>query len=457
MPNKPALVTLTNSSVDVLNAIRNSASMNYQNYVPIATADADSVRKIGAIIMDNVALQNEFVNALINRIGRVLVTSKLYDNPWSSFKRGILDFGETIEEIFVEIANVQQYDPSVAENQFAKREIPNIRSAFHILNYKKFYKSTIQNNSLRQAFMSWDGVSDLIAKITESMYTAANYDEFLVMKYLVARKILDGRMFVQEVPEINAANMTGVVSAIKGVSNELTFMTTKYNAAGVHTYTNKENQYLLVNSKFEAQMNVEVLAAAFNMDKAEFAGHMVLVDSFGNMDTARLAQLFANDPNYEEISAAELAALDTVPAVLVDRDWFMVYDNLVQFDEMYIGEGMYWQYWLHLWKTFSVSPFANAITFIPSTPSITGVTVTPSTASVTNMYDSTVQLTANVTTANFAPQGVNWSSDTDGVEVSAAGLVSVPAGTAAGSVTVTATSVFDPNKTAEAIITVTAG
>lgn len=167
MPNKPALVTLTNSSVDVLNAIRNSASMNYQNYVPIATPDADSIRKIGAIIMDNVTLQNEFVNALVNRIGRVIVTSKLYDNPWASFKKGMLEFGENIEEIFVELAKAQQYDPSVAENQFAKRVIPDIRSAFHILNYKKFYKNTIQNNSLRQAFLSWDGITDLIAKIVE--------------------------------------------------------------------------------------------------------------------------------------------------------------------------------------------------------------------------------------------------------------------------------------------------
>lgn len=457
MPNKPSLVTLTNSSVDVLNAIRNSATMNYQNYVPIATEDADSVRAIGAIIMDNVSLQNEFINALINRIGRVIVTSKLYDNPWASFKKGILDFGETIEEIFVEIANVQQYDPSVAEQQFARREIPNIKSAFHILNYKKFYKSTIQNNSLRQAFMSWDGITDLIAKITESMYTAANYDEFLVMKYMVARKILDGRMYVQEVPEITSGNMTDIVSNIKGVSNALTFMTTKYNAAGVHTYTNKERQYLLVNSKFEAQMNVEVLAAAFNMDKAEFAGHMVLVDSFGNMDTARLAELFANDPNYEEISTTELEALDAIPAVLVDRDWFMVYDNLVQFDEMYIGEGMYWQYWLHLWKTFSVSPFANAITFVPAVPSVTSVTVSPATASVSNANTNTVQLTANVVTENFASQEVEWTSDTDGVTVSPAGLVTIPYGTSAGTVNITATSVADGTKADSAVITVTAG
>lgn len=456
MPNKPALVTLTNSSVDVLNAIRNSATMNYQNYVPIATADADSVRKIGAIIMDNVALQNEFVNALINRIGRVIVTSKLYDNPWASFKKGMLEFGESIEEIFVELAKAQQYDPSVAETQFAKRQIPDIRSAFHILNYKKFYKNTIQNNSLRQAFLSWDGITDLIAKIVESMYTAANYDEFNVMKYMVARKILDGRMYVKEIKPVAEANMKDIVSTVKGISNDLTFMSTKYNVAGVHSYTNKDNQYLILNSKFEAQMNVEVLASAFNMDKATFAGHMVLVDSFGSIDTARLAELFAGDPNYEEISAAELTALDNIPAILVDRDWFMVYDNLLQFDEMYIGEGMYWQYWLHLWKTFSVSPFANAITFVPNTPGVTSITLSPAAASVKNTADSTVQLTANVTTTNFAPQEVIYSSDTDGVTVSPAGLVTIPKGTAAGKVTITATSAFDSTKTGTSEITVSA-
>lgn len=454
MPNRPALVTLTNSSVDVLNAIRNSASMNYQNYVPIATPDADSVRKIGAIIMDNVTLQNEFVNALVNRIGRVIVTSKLYDNPWASFKKGMLEFGENIEEIFVELARAQQYDPSVAESQFAKRVIPDIRSAFHVLNYKKFYKNSIQNNSLRQAFLSWDGITELIAKIVESMYTAANYDEFNVMKYMVARKILDGRMFVKQVDAVTDANMKSIVSAIKGISNDLTFMSTKYNVAGVHAYTNKDNQYLIVNSKFEAQMNVEVLASAFNMDKAEFAGHMVLVDSFGSLDTARLGELFKDDPNYDEISADQLAALDEIPAILVDRDWFMVYDNLVQFDELYIGEGMYWQYWLHLWKTFSVSPFANAITFVPDTPTVTGVTVSPTSANITGATGGTVQVTATVDTTNFAPQEVTYTSDNPAVTVTASGLATVPAGTAAGKAKITATSTFDSKQSAVCTITI---
>ena len=104
MPVKPKTKTLTNSTEQILNAIRNSASINYQNYVPIATKDAESIKEIGAVIMDYPNLQNEFLSALVNRIARVIVTSKMYENPLAMFKKGFVEFGESIEEIFVNIA-----------------------------------------------------------------------------------------------------------------------------------------------------------------------------------------------------------------------------------------------------------------------------------------------------------------------------------------------------------------
>ena len=97
MPTIPAKVKFTAKPYDVLNAIRNNASANYQNYVPIATASDASIKEIGAIIMDYVALQNEFLYALVNRIGLVLLTNKMFENPLRMFKKGKLDFGETIE------------------------------------------------------------------------------------------------------------------------------------------------------------------------------------------------------------------------------------------------------------------------------------------------------------------------------------------------------------------------
>lgn len=454
MPTVPKQVTLTNSSVEILNTIRDNATVNYQNYVPYATPDADSIRKIGAIIMDYPALQNEFLSALVNRIGRVMVTSKTYENPWAMFKKGFLEFGETIEEIFVNIAKPFQFDPAVAETDVFKREIPDVRSAFHIMNYQKYYKTTISNDQLRQAFLSWEGITDLIARIVDSMYTGANYDEFQTMKYMLARYILDGRMYPVTIQTVTSANMNSIVSSIKGISNKFEFLSDAYNPAGVKTYSVKNDQYMLVNANFDATMDVEVLAAAFNMSKAEFLGHRVLVDSFGSLDTARLAELFANDPNYEEIDSGDLELLDSIPAVVVDRNWFMVFDNFNNFTEQYNGQGLYWNYWYHVWKTFSVSPFANAALFVPGTPGVTSVTVTPESATISGTSGGTVQLNAEVVTTNFASQTVVWSSNSDTVTVNASGLVTVPAGTGATSVTITATSTYDSGKKDTATITV---
>ena len=446
MPNRPTITNLNASSVDILNAIRNSATADYQNRVPIATADVASIREIGTIIMEYPALQNEFLNALVNRIGRVLVTSKLYSNPWNVFKKGLLEFGETIEEVFVELAKGFQYDPATAESEVFKREIPDVRAAFHILNYQKFYKSTIQREQLRQAFLSWEGITDLISKIVNAMYTAANYDEFNVMKYMLAKHILNGNLKPVTVLTVNAANAKANVSTIKGVSNSMEFMTTGYNKAGVHNFSVKDDQYLIINSDFDSVTSVEVLASAFNMDKADFDGHRVLVDSFGTIDFDRLSDLFANDSTFEEFNSTQLTALASVPAVLVDRDWFMILDNLMEFTEQYNGEGLYWNYWLHVWKTFSISPFANAAVFVPGTPSVTSVTVSPD--AVLASPGQVVKLSATVVTQNFAPQTVEWESDDDEVTVDIYGNVTIgeDATGTQGVVTITCTSKFDSTK-----------
>lgn len=451
MATIPKVVTLTNSSVDILNAIRNNATQNYRDYVPKATPDADSIRQIGAIIMDYPALQNEFLSALVNRIGRVLITSKMYDNPWVFFKKGLLEFGESVEEIFVNIAKPFKFDPAVAETNVFKREIPDVRAAFHIMNYQKYYKATISNDQLRQAFLSWQGISDLIAKIVDAMYTGANYDEFQTMKYMLARHILDGHMYPVEIPTVDTYNMKSIVSVVKGVSNKFTFLSPNYNLAGVQTYTAKDEQYMLINSQFDATMDVEVLASAFNMDKAEFSGRRVLVDSFGSLDTARLAELFAGDSTYEEIGSDELEALDAIPAILVDKDWFMIFDNFYNFTEQYNGEGLYWNYWYHVWKTFSVSPFANNALFIPGTPGVTSVTVTPKTATVS--AGQSVQLSAEVVTTNFAPKSVTWSVNSEHATVDNSGKVTVlSSAPASTSITVTATSTYDNTKKGTATV-----
>ena len=452
MATKPAIKQVNKTSVQILNAIRNGASPLYQSKVGVATNDPDTLKSIGTVLTHNPNLANEFLSALVNRIGRVILTSKLFTNPIASFKKGMLDYGETIEEIFVDIAEPYQYDPAVAESNICKREIPDVKSAFHILNYKKFYKSTIEDADLARAFLSAEGVTELIAKIVDALYTSANYDEFLTMKYLLAKHILEGHLYGKDVSSANTTK--DIVKTLKEVSNNIEFPSRDYNMMGVQNFTLKENQYLIVSSKFDADMDVNVLASAFNMDKAQFLGHRVLIDSFGSLDTARLDKLFADDPNYQTLTNEELKALDDIPAVLIDENFFMIFDALFKFTEQYNGEGIYWNYWYHTWKVFSVSPFANAIVFVPSVPSVTSVTVSPSTATVN--AGETVQLSATVVAEPMADLGVTWSSASEAVAtVDADGLVTVKSdATSAATVVITATSKQDSTKTGTATITV---
>lgn len=434
MPVKPNSANLTHNGIDILNAIRNSASDTYRQRIPVATQD--NIREIGNAMLQYQSTQNEFLNALVNRIARVIITSKSYENPLRMFKKGMMEYGETVEEIFVNIAQAHPFDPILAEKTVFKREIPDVASVFHKLNYRNFYKTTISQEQLRTAFLSANGVTDLIAKIVDSLYTASEFDEFLCMKQLIVDAAKAGRMYPITVPAATAANAKTIVTDIKSISNVLEFMSSKYNAMGVKNFTKKNNQILIVDAAFDAVVDVEVLASAFNMSKAEFMGQRVLIDNFGELTGA--------------------------VAALVDREWFMVFDNMLSFTENYNGEGLYWNYFYHVWKTFSTSPFMNAILLTTDAQSVTQVSVSgPATMKVGQV----AQYVAKVTGTDYAPEAVTWSvSGVDKVIVDWTGKVMVPPdvvvtydseGNSTTKFTVTATSVYDGSKAGSVTVTVT--
>lgn len=427
MPTIPKIQKMTANSVEILNAIRAQADAEYQNRIPIATQE--NLREVGNAMMQYRPAQNTFLNALVNRIARVIITSKSYQNPLREFKRGIMEYGETVAEYFVNIAKAHQFDPAVAEKEWMKREIPDVQGVFHTMNYQNFYKVTISDRELRQAFLSQDGVTDLIARIVDSLYTGSEYDEFLIMKQLIVDAAQDGKMYPVQIPAISAANAKEIVTIIKSISNDMAFMKAKYNSMGVLTATPKNDQILILDSRFDAVIDVEVLASAFNMEKAEFMGRRILIDDF--------------------------ADLTGVVAAIVDSDWFMVFDNMLEFTENYNGEGLYWQYWYHCWKTFSNSPFANAILFTTDTVQATAVTITPAAPSTTKGQQ--IQFQAVVSGTGYIPQDVSWSvtgQQSHDTKINRAGLLTVAADETATSLTVKAISGYNPSISKTVTVTV---
>lgn len=426
MPTKPTVQNLNADGMKVFNTIRANMSTEFNDRVPEGTRD--NIKDVYNAMMSYQAGQNEFLSALVNRIGRVLITSKLYDNPLREFKKGFLEFGETTEEIFVNIAKAHEFNPSIAEEQWMKRVIPDVQAVFHKLNYKNFYKATISNDMLRQAFLSWNGISDLIARIVDSLYTGANFDEYLCMTNLINITMEAGHYYPITVSTItDETSAKAFLTTLRATSNRLEFMSTSYNPMGVATHTPKRDQILIVSPETDAVVDVEALAYAFNMNKADIEQRKVLVDKLP----------------------------ENVIALLVDKDWFMVYDNYQNFTEQYNGEGLYWQYWFHVWKTFSTSPFANIVVFTTDAATVTGVTVNPTTATVAK--GASTKFTATVTATGSAPTSVLWSVDGNNnpdTHITPEGLLVVSANETSTSLTVTATSFFNRALSATATVTV---
>ena len=440
MPRRIAKSTLQASTLDILNAIRQNAPYDYQQSVPVVTKASD-IPKVGEVICGTPAFSNQFINSIVNRIALVMTKSATFNNPYASLKKGYLEFGETVEEIFVQIAKVVDYTPEKGAAREFKRTLPDVKSAFHAMNWRVMYPVTIQDEDLRLAFLAESGVQDLVAKIVESVYKAAEYDEFLLFKYLLIKAVSHGKMYPMSIGA--GTELKEAAEMFRGASNDLTFMKTKYNASGVRTTTPRENQAIFMDSWFNAKYDVNVLAAAFNMDKATFTAALHLIDDWTSFDNERFDVIRDNSDGLEEVTADELALMKNVKAVLIDVDWFQVYDNNAKFTEQYSAAGLYWNYFYHVWKTISSSPFSNAIVFVTDmattapkesyTVELTG----KDTSDVATVFTLGVQDdTATLVQGTYQFKQTEQAT-TDGIVVLPYGAIMIPASSESKTVTLT--------------------
>ena len=428
--------------------------------IQIQDTNTNTLHTIGQIVTEYKPTRNAFLDTLINRIAMVLVTSRTWDNPWSVFKRGTMDLGETIEEVFVNIARPFDFNPDIAEKQIFRREFPDVRVTFHRLNYQKFYKVSISQQQLRTAFLAWSGISDLVTRIIDSLYTAMNYDEYITMKYMLCRAILNGGIGGYKGTDFtDNSNLGDLIASVRGTVNNMEFLSPKYNSAGVMNASGRGDVYCFIDTYLDARVDVSVLAAAFNMDRATFAGRRILIDGWANHDMDRLGQLFGNDPDYTPFTADELAVLGGIGAVVADRDLWMVFDTLLEMENINNGEGLYYNYWLHCWRLFSLSPFANAVAFTKDTFSITGVSVTQADGSAvpaTIAKGGSLQLAATVEGTGTFNGAVTWGMA--GAEQSGTylmgGTLRVATDETAATLFIRATSIADPTEYAQVSISV---
>lgn len=454
------------NSKNLLKATSNAELLSYIiNSTPELAAEIDlprqgeSIKEIGKLIVDNQRYRNAFINT-VNLIALTVIKRNGWNDPWDFTERGTIRHGQQIREIIVDLCNVYDYNEEFGnKTKFLETEIPNVFQYIHELNFQKFYAVTTSDNQLRMAFDSEDGLFDFIDECINMLAESYTYDKYQINKYMIARRILSGTVTPSYIANFAALDPRKRVSAIKSVSNKMTFRNPNYNPAAVRRAASFDDQILIVNTDFEAEFSTEVMATSFFRDEADMRARLRLVDGFGNLDEPRLTEVLGSA--FIPLTDDEKEELEAVPAVLISERWFMNYtydlDNASgeKYTEFYNPTTLENNHFMHAWKVFSTSPFEPATVFGLVEPAVTGVTVSPSAATVT--AGQTLQFTADVATDGFANQAVKWSVDDTSaaaaVTISAGGLLTVPAG-ATGTVTVTATSIFDAEQSGTATVTI---
>ena len=369
MPNMPAKYLRDSvSNIDLMNAIRKNATVDYQRRIPDVTK-ASYKRTIENLLQFS-AQRNEFVDVLINRIGlTIFAANSTWNNPLAHFKRGLMQYGETIEEIMVGLIDAYVYDPdrNYLEGALFGQHRPEAQTSFHQINRQNYYPITINQDILARAFLSEDGLSSFVNQIMIAPNKSDQWDEYLSMANLFREYYDAGGFFKVQVADFSSETTTQAdaqyfLKKLREYCAILPFISRHYNAAGMPVSAPIEDLELFLTPSAQSSVDVQALAAAFNVDYATF-------------------------PSRSTVLPSEHFNIPGVQAILTTRDFFVAADNKFETTSAMNPVGLYNNYFLHHWSVISASRFVPAILFTTEESTVIELDATP----VTSMGTLTVQ------------------------------------------------------------------
>lgn len=327
----------------ILDAIRFEGSTQYQQRIPLATQAG--VQATMKMLTKYPAHFNEFLDGLVNRIGSVQARNISWTNPFAEFKRGMMEYGDTIEEVQIGLlkSKVYQEDREQMEKDIWGVNRPDVQANFHTVNRQEYYPITINDAELKRAFLAPEGLYSFITKLMEAPTTSDQWDEFLLMTSLFAEYESNGGSWHVNVPDVrdltsDAPEARQALRKMRAMADLLLFPSTRYNAARMPTFAKREDLVLFVSPEYQAAVDVEALAAAFNMDKTSMHGRVLPIPQ-------------------------ENIGIDGVQAIMTTKDFFVVADTRIENTSIANPVGLYSNYFLHHWEIISASRFVPHVTF----------------------------------------------------------------------------------------------
>lgn len=356
-------MTVTNDRI--LNTMRADASSDYQARVPLV-AEGGTGAEVWAVLDNSELLMNEFISTLVNRIGKTQFLNKVWKNSLSELKGGQVTYGKTIQQIFAELVERKGFAENYGESpekSLIGKTVPTVDQDLLTQNYQYKYKVSISYDLLQGAFLTPTGVADMVSTLFISQQNSAELDEYELMKGLLCRQeesTLNGaklpKGIIQRIVEDATLKTTATKVMPKGfTSNDLAvqlkiygkkmkFQTKKYNLSKMTSHTPLQDLVIFTCPEYEAKLDVETLAFAFNMDKAKAPNKIMTIDEF--------PQYTMDGKKYN------------VVAVLGDKELIQQHDTLVKMKSFDNGESLHTNFWLHRHGISAVCKFAQCFVIL---------------------------------------------------------------------------------------------
>ena len=330
-------------NIQFLNAIRAVSSAEYKERIPTATQT--NIQNIMTTIMEYSTTKEEFTNTILNKIVKTKVLNKAYENSLKFFKKEPLPFGKTIEGVFVDLIKAKNFNENFgtgnneATSLLAKEKAP-VKVEYYSENFKHKYKLSISDEQLKSAFMSADGLSQMTQGLIRSATSSAEYDEYMMIKTLIGASV-EKSIEIQGLFKLDEnAQAKKITKTVQALVNKFRFMSTESNKQGVHTHCLPSECVIITTPDQLANLNVELLASAFNVPYAEMPSRIVVIDSFINKDKT--------DDN------------DTV-CIVADMDLVQFRNTLDTWETFRNPDGLMTNMFHHVWGSACGCGFVNAV------------------------------------------------------------------------------------------------
>ena len=296
--------------------------------------DLSNVVDVGKDILDKDDIDN-FVKKLVDRVGKTVFNNRVYQGSAPSVLMDAWEYGSVVEKVDADMPNVEEndswnlqdgksydqdifYQPKVSAKFFNSKVTFDIPMSFTKMQVKSAFNSATELNSF---------ISMLMTKVQNAMTV---HLDGLIMKTI--------NNFTAQV--INSNKGLQVVNLLKGYNDQtgqsltsdkaltdpnfikyanlmintyrsrISQMSTLFNVGGVHKFTPKENQHLVILSDLASASKVYLESDTYNQQNVQLGS---------NYDTVPYWQGSGTSYNFTDTSSIDVAIKDGASTKEVKR------------------------------------------------------------------------------------------------------------------------------------------